>query len=77
MKGLVRDEKGDPVSNAIVSFSKSPSPQQDISILTGNDGKFVMSVPSGGSYQLGINAAGKEIFDSHKFNPAALLLLQS
>lgn len=54
--GEVRDPQGRPAAQARVFFVSSPVPVPDIAMLTGADGKFTLSVPAGGVYQIGINA---------------------
>lgn len=54
--GEVRDPEGRPAAQARVFFISSPVPLPDIAMLTGADGKFTLSVPVAGSYEIGVNA---------------------
>jgi hypothetical protein len=51
--GVVRDSKGKPVSGARVYFISGPVALPDISALTDAAGKFTLSAPASGKYEVG------------------------
>lgn len=51
---------GNPIRGAAVYVVEGPSPVQDIAQLTGEDGRFSISVPQPGNYKIGVNAPGLE-----------------
>ena len=51
--GVVRDAKGKPVSGARVYFIAAPVTLPDIAALTDAEGKFALSVPVNGKYEVG------------------------
>lgn len=53
--GVVRDDYGDPVSEARVSFLAGPVPLPDIAALTDIDGTFALSAPAAGEYVIAVN----------------------
>ena len=52
--GVVVDAEGNPVEEARVYFVVGPVPLPDIAALTDSSGRFALSVPTSGTYQLGI-----------------------
>jgi hypothetical protein len=52
VSGVVRDASGRPVAGARVYFSAGPEPFPDIAALTGPEGTFALSAPSGGTYEV-------------------------
>lgn len=52
VSGVVRDASGRPVADARVFFSAGPEPFPDIAALTGPEGAFALSAPSGGTYEV-------------------------
>jgi hypothetical protein len=60
--GVVVDARGSPVKGARVYFIEGPVPLRDIAALTNSDGRFVLSAPVLGTYQLGVASEGPEGF---------------
>lgn len=58
--GIVTDKNGSEIPGANIYFISAPVAMPDISILTDNKGRFVLSVPVEGKYVLGVNADGYE-----------------
>jgi protocatechuate 3,4-dioxygenase beta subunit len=58
VKGTVRDQTGKPVAGARVFFTGGPTPLPDIAALTDAEGRFVLSPPTPGTYQLECHAEG-------------------
>jgi hypothetical protein len=56
--GTVRDPAGQPVAGARVIFTESPVPMPDLAALTGPDGRFMLSLPVAGHYELAVHADG-------------------
>jgi hypothetical protein len=56
--GVVVDAEGNPVEEARVYFVEGPVPLPDIAALTDSSGRFALSVPTSGTYQLGIASEG-------------------
>ena len=56
--GVVVDAEGNPVEEARVYFVVGPVPLPDIAALTDSSGRFALSVPTSGTYQLGIASEG-------------------
>lgn len=56
--GVVRDDNGNPVSEARVSFLAGPVPLPDIAALTDIDGTFALSTPAAGEYVIAVNMEG-------------------
>ena len=56
--GNVKDEKGNPISEARVSFVGGPVPLTDIAALTDNKGKFVITAPTPGEYIIEVVSEG-------------------
>lgn len=54
--GEVRGPDGLPATQARVFFVNGPVPLPDIAMLTGADGKFTLSAPAAGVYEIGIHA---------------------
>ncbi len=52
--GVVVDAEGNPVEEARVYFVEGPVPLPDIAALTDSSGRFALSAPTSGTYQLGI-----------------------
>ncbi len=50
ISGVVKDDNGNAISGARVSFISGPVPLPDIAALTDNNGSFVVSVPVPGEY---------------------------
>jgi Carboxypeptidase regulatory-like domain len=50
ISGVVKDNNGNPISGARVSFISGPVPLPDIAALTDNNGSFVISAPVPGEY---------------------------
>ena len=53
--GVVRDDNGNPVAEARVSFLAGPVPLPDIAALTDIDGSFALSAPGAGEYVIAVN----------------------
>ena len=60
--GVVVDARGNPVEEARVYFVEGPVPLPDIAALTDSDGRFALSAPVSGTYQLGVASEGPEGF---------------
>lgn len=58
VKGTVRDQSGNPVAAARVFFTSGPTPLPDVATLTDAEGRFVLSAPTPGTYQLECHAEG-------------------
>ena len=56
--GEVKDDNGNPISEARVSFVEGPVPLTDIAALTDNNGKFVLSAPTAGDYTIEVVSEG-------------------
>ena len=56
--GNVKDEKGNPIAEARVSFVGGPVPLTDIAALTDNKGKFVITAPTPGEYTIEVVSEG-------------------
>jgi hypothetical protein len=54
--GVVVDAEGNPVEEARVYFVEGPVPLPDIAALTDSSGRFALSAPVSGTYQLGVAA---------------------
>ena len=52
VSGRVLDAHGQPVSGASVFVLKAPGPVSDIALLTGEEGRFTLSLPGPGRYEL-------------------------
>jgi hypothetical protein len=50
--GRVLDAAGAPVDQARVAFADAPVPVPDIAAVTGPDGRFALSAPAPGRYEL-------------------------
>jgi len=60
--GVVVDARGNPVEKARVYFIEGPVPLPDIAALTDSDGRFALTAPVSGTYQLGVASEGPEGF---------------
>lgn len=58
VSGRVADASGKPVAQARVYFTDGPAPLPDLALLTDMNGRFSLSVPKPGTYQLGCAADG-------------------
>ena len=56
--GVVVGAEGNPVEEARVYFVEGPVPLPDIAALTDSSGRFALSAPTSGTYQLGIASEG-------------------
>jgi hypothetical protein len=56
--GVVVDAGGNPVEEARVYFVEGPVPLPDIAALTDKSGRFALSAPVSGTYQLGVASEG-------------------
>jgi hypothetical protein len=52
ISGVVKDDSGNAISGARVSFTSGPVPLPDIAALTDNNGSFVISTPVPGEYTI-------------------------
>ncbi len=52
--GVVRDAAGRPVAVARVAFTGGPGPLPEIAALTGADGRFTLSAPQPGRYEIAV-----------------------
>ena len=52
--GAVVDAEGNPLEGARVYFVEGPIPLPDIAALTDGKGRFALSAPVSGTYQLGV-----------------------
>jgi hypothetical protein len=53
--GVVVNAEGNPLEGARVYFVAGPIPLPDIAALTDGNGRFALSAPVSGTYQLGIS----------------------
>ena len=53
--GVVRDAAGRPVAVARVAFTAGPGPLPEIAALTDAEGRFVLSAPQPGRYELAVH----------------------
>jgi hypothetical protein len=58
ISGTVHEPDGRPVVGARVYFVQGPVSLPDIALLTDDAGKFQMTAPVAGAYEIGINADG-------------------
>jgi hypothetical protein len=58
LAGVVRGPAGEPVPLARVYVAGGPVPVPDIAALTDAEGRFTMSLPAPGAYELGCAAEG-------------------
>ena len=56
--GAVVDAEDNPVEETRVYFVEKPIPLPDIAALTNSNGRFALSAPTSGTYQLGIASEG-------------------
>ncbi len=56
--GVVVDARGNPIEGARVYFVVGPVPLPDIAALTDGSGRFALTAPVPGTYQLGVAAEG-------------------
>ena len=56
--GVVVDAEDNPVEEARVYFVVGPVPLPDIAALTDSSGRFALSAPVSGTYQLGVASEG-------------------
>jgi carboxypeptidase family protein len=56
--GVVRGPAGDPVPQARVYLAGGPVPLPDIAALTDAEGRFAMTLPAAGTYELACTAEG-------------------
>jgi hypothetical protein len=56
--GVIVDAEGNPIEEARVYFVEGPVPLPDIAALTDSSGRFALSAPTSGTYQLGIASEG-------------------
>jgi len=58
ISGIVRSADGQPVAGARVFFASGPGPFPDIAALTDGQGRFALSAPSPGTYEIECAASG-------------------
>ncbi len=58
IRGSVRDALGRPAAGARVSFAQAPGPVPDVAALTDAEGRFMLTAPRPGRYQLAGHADG-------------------
>jgi Carboxypeptidase regulatory-like domain len=56
VSGVVRDARGAPVAQARVWFHSGPAALPDVAALTDAAGRFTLSAPRAGAYEIGCNA---------------------
>ena len=54
--GTVLDATGRPVAQARVYFTSSPAPVPDVAILTDAEGRFRLTAPLAGRYEIGASS---------------------
>jgi hypothetical protein len=59
--GVVVDASGNPIEEARVYFMEGPVPLPDIAALTDNSGRFALSAPVPGTYQIGVASEGPAV----------------
>jgi hypothetical protein len=58
ISGIVRSANGQPVAGARVFFTSGPGSFPDIAALTDDQGRFALSAPSPGTYEIECAASG-------------------
>jgi hypothetical protein len=58
ISGIVRSADGKPVTGASVFFASGPGSFPDIAALTDGQGRFALSAPSPGTYEIECAASG-------------------
>lgn len=58
ISGLVTDQSNEPIAMARIFFTAGPVPLPDVAALSGNDGRFRLSVTAPGLYTLRCVADG-------------------
>jgi hypothetical protein len=58
ISGVVVDAEDNPLEGARVYFVAGPIPLPDIAALTDSNGRFALSAPVSGTYQLGVASEG-------------------
>lgn len=61
ISGTLKDKNGNEIPGAYIYFISAPVSMPDISILTDNSGRFLLSVPVEGKYVLGVNAENYDL----------------
>jgi hypothetical protein len=56
ISGVVRDAAGRPAAQARVYFLRGPVALPDTALLTGRDGRFALSAPQPGAYDVGCSS---------------------
>jgi carboxypeptidase family protein len=56
--GMVQDAQGRPIGAARVYFVEGPVDVPDIAALTDDDGRFTLSAPAPGTYQIQVASEG-------------------
>jgi Carboxypeptidase regulatory-like domain len=56
--GVVRGPRGEQLTQARVFIARGPVPVPDIAALTDADGRFILSLPAPGTYELACVAEG-------------------
>jgi protocatechuate 3,4-dioxygenase beta subunit len=52
IRGVVRDQHGEPLQDARVLFVSGPEPLPDVAAVTGADGAFALTAPVPGNYAI-------------------------
>ncbi|WP_077490387.1 carboxypeptidase-like regulatory domain-containing protein [Sinomonas mesophila] len=60
LTGRVTDDGGAPLALASVAVVRAPVPMPDIAALTDADGRFTLTAPAPGEYEVGVSADGFE-----------------
>ena len=54
IRGVVRDRNGNPIAGARAYFIAGPVALPDIAAVTDEGGRFILTSPANGSYQVGV-----------------------
>jgi hypothetical protein len=76
VRGRVVDEDGAPVAGASIYIVAAPVSVPDVALLTDDDGRFEIAVPSPGQYRFGIRAPDGPAFEHDVAVPTDRELLE-
>lgn len=64
IRGTVVDADHDPVGWATVWFASGDHPTPDIAAVTDDEGRFILTAPAPGRYQIGCRAEGRDVVET-------------